>query len=142
MTTFDFTVHGTPAPQGSKRHVGRGIMVESSKALRPWREAIAWHARHARGDHPLLTGPVAVRATFYLPRPQHHYRTNGQLKTTAPLWHSKRGDLDKHARALLDAITGTLIVDDAQVAYLHLRKLYGDPHATVHVAPLTTTHTG
>lgn len=26
------TVLGTPAPQGSKRHVGNGVVVESSKA--------------------------------------------------------------------------------------------------------------
>ena len=33
-------VYGTPAPQGSKRHVGRGVMVESSKKVKPWREAV------------------------------------------------------------------------------------------------------
>ena len=35
-----FTVHGLPAPQGSKRHVGKGVMVESSKYVKPWREAV------------------------------------------------------------------------------------------------------
>jgi crossover junction endodeoxyribonuclease RusA len=34
-TTIVFTVPGKPAPQGSKRHVGRGIMVESSNHVAP-----------------------------------------------------------------------------------------------------------
>ena len=34
------TVHGTPAPQGSKRHVGNGVMVESSKKVKPWRQDV------------------------------------------------------------------------------------------------------
>ena len=36
-----FHVSGTPAPQGSKRHVGGGRMIESSKKVEPWREAVA-----------------------------------------------------------------------------------------------------
>jgi len=47
MTRVEFTVLGVPAPQGSKRHVGRGVLVESSKALGPWRDAVAWAARDA-----------------------------------------------------------------------------------------------
>src|ERR1700676_3259288 len=34
------TVRGIPAPQGSKRHVGGGRMIEMSKAVGPWREAV------------------------------------------------------------------------------------------------------
>ena len=30
-----------PAPQGSKRHVGRGVMVESCKNVKPWRLLVA-----------------------------------------------------------------------------------------------------
>jgi crossover junction endodeoxyribonuclease RusA len=33
-------INGIPAPQGSKRHVGNGVMIESSKAVGPWREAV------------------------------------------------------------------------------------------------------
>jgi hypothetical protein len=31
--SFTFTVLGKPAPQGSKRHVGKGVMIESSKQV-------------------------------------------------------------------------------------------------------------
>ena len=39
MTPITLTVRGLPAPQGSKRHIGRGVMVESSKRVKPWRDA-------------------------------------------------------------------------------------------------------
>ena len=38
---YVITVEGIEAaPQGSKRHVGRGIMIESSKRVKPWRDAV------------------------------------------------------------------------------------------------------
>jgi len=37
-----FEVPGIPAPQGSKRHVGGGRMVESSRSLPEWRASVAW----------------------------------------------------------------------------------------------------
>ena len=65
------TVHGTPAPQGSKRHVGNGVMVESSAKVKPWREAVKWAARQSMdvGREFAFVGdiPLAVDVTFYLP---------------------------------------------------------------------------
>ena len=125
-------VPGIPAAQGSKRHVGRGVMIESSKRLRPWRATVTaaiveagWHLE------PVLSGPVAVSLLFTFPRPRAHYGTGGnanRLKDSAPEWHDKRPDADKLARAVLDAITesGT-IRDDAQVVSLQVRKRYGQP---------------
>ena len=42
--------YGQPAPQGSKRHVGKGVMVESSKKLRPWRQDVKAAAEAARAS--------------------------------------------------------------------------------------------
>lgn len=33
-------VYGLPGAQGSKRAVGRGVMVESFKRVTPWRSAV------------------------------------------------------------------------------------------------------
>jgi len=54
MTAVEFFVAGAAAPPGSKRHVGGGRMIESSKALAPWRTQVAWEARAAmaRPHHP------------------------------------------------------------------------------------------
>lgn len=48
--SFAMVAYGTPAPQGSKRHVGRGVMIESSKNLKPWREAVKYAALAAKPD--------------------------------------------------------------------------------------------
>ena len=45
-----FRVEGmAAAPQGSKRHVGKGVMIESCKAVKPWRLLVA-QAAMARCD--------------------------------------------------------------------------------------------
>jgi crossover junction endodeoxyribonuclease RusA len=124
-------VRGLPAPQGSKRHVGNGIMVESSKAVGPWREAVRAETQRAmNGDGP-LAGPLRVAITFRLPRPRSHYRSGKYahlIKDDAPRVPDGRPDLDKLIRAVLDGLTaGGAWGDDAQVAHLSAAKLYGLP---------------
>jgi len=38
MNEIFIPVLGIPAAQGSKKHVGRGILIESSKKVAPWRQ--------------------------------------------------------------------------------------------------------
>jgi crossover junction endodeoxyribonuclease RusA len=113
--TIEVFIPGKPAPQGSKRHVGRGILVESSKELAPWRQQVAVFAHNAMGGHQLITGAVAVCLEFVLPRP-----VSTPKRRTPPA--VKRPDLDKLERAILDAITDVIIVDDSQVVDLHATK--------------------
>ena len=122
------TVRGIPAPQGSKRHVGGGRMIEMSKAVGPWREAVRAETQRAmNGDGP-LSGAVSVIADFALPRPKSHYRTGANaalLRTGAPRWPSGKPDLDKLARALLDGLTaGGAWGDDAQAVQIITCKSY------------------
>lgn len=111
-------VPGAPAPQGSKRHVGHGRMIESSTAVGPWRERVAL-AVHAE-RWPLLTGPVAVDLSFVMPRP----KSTPKRRTPAAI---KRPDLDKLERAILDALTGIAFQDDAQVVELGASKRLASP---------------
>lgn len=115
---MEFFVPGIPAPQGSKRHVGNGRMVESSKALKPWREDIVRLATAATGTQ--LDGAVAVEATFILLRPKSVTQAKRPRPTVKP-------DIDKLARAVLDALTiARTITDDAAVVNLHASKFYAD----------------
>ena len=114
-------VPGLPAPQGSKRHVGRGIMVESSKALAPWREDVRQGVRAVLGDADPIDGPCIVRLTFWLPRPKSHPRTRRTLPDTRP-------DLDKLARGVCDALTSSgAIRDDAIIVAMPLAEFYVHP---------------
>ncbi len=106
-------VPGTAAPQGSKRHVGNGRMIESCAAVGPWRERVAL-AAHGHG-FTVRTGAVAVTLEFVQPRP-----VATPKKCTPPA--IKRPDLDKLTRAVLDALTGIAFADDAQVTHICARK--------------------
>jgi Holliday junction resolvase RusA-like endonuclease len=113
-----FHVEGAPAPQGSKSYKGKSasgkaILVESSAALKPWRERVAWAARGHRV--PLIDGPVAVRLMFVMPRPVSTPKT----RTPAAV---KKPDIDKLIRGILDALTHIAWTDDSRVVSIHAAK--------------------
>lgn len=118
MTGWSLVAYGTPAPQGSKRHVGRGIMVESSKKVAPWREDVKQAALALReAGAPPLDGPIAVRMIVTLARPASAPKRRRHPDTTP--------DLSKLARSTEDALTGVLWADDSRVVeYVRLAKVW------------------
>jgi crossover junction endodeoxyribonuclease RusA len=114
LTEFLLFVPGKPAPQGSKRHVGNGILVESSKAVAPWRTLVAWSAAQQWKWPPALSA-VAIELEFVMPRP-----AGTPKKSTPPA--IKRPDLDKLERAVFDALTDVCWKDDSQVVEAHATK--------------------
>lgn len=126
-----FFVPGHPAPQGSKQAFVRGkraVLVEVSKRVKPWREAVQ-DAAITHGCQP-LDGPVWVMLTFLMPRPK-------AMPKSAPLTMCARPDLDKLARAVLDALTGVCFEDDSQVTRLLVVKRRAgtaeEPGVMIHV---------
>jgi Holliday junction resolvase RusA-like endonuclease len=123
-------VRGLPAPQGSKRHVGGGRMIEQSKAVGPWREAVRAETQRVldREGGGFGTEAVKVALTFKMTRPKGHYRTGRYahlLRDGAPARPAGKPDLDKLARAVLDGLTaGGAWKDDSQVVVLVAEKLY------------------
>lgn len=109
-------VAGRPAPQGSKRHVGHGIMVESSKALPAWREAVRWTAAAKWARRPVIDGPVGLQLEFVMPRPASTPKRSTPAATKKP-------DASKLLRAVEDAITDAGVWrDDSLVVDLHVSK--------------------
>lgn len=94
---------------------------QQSADLKPWQEFIAHHARNARvvarhGIAPKGT-TMAMRVLFLMPRPKGHYLPSGDLsadgkRSPMPI---QKPDVDKLVRAVMDALTGTIYVDDSQV---------------------------
>lgn len=124
-----FRVAGRPVTQGSKTGIivgGRAILVEKARdRLKPWREAVRSTAIEHLGDvwQP-FPGPVHVGLVFALPKPASAPKTRRTWPTGA-----RSGDVDKLARACLDALTDAGVWrDDAQVVELHVVKDYPGPH--------------
>lgn len=130
------TVYGTPGPQGSKRSLGNGVMVESSKKVKPWRQDVKYAAIAATAQMTgwqLLHGPLAAEMVFTFARPKGHYRTGKfahLLRDAAPTRPAFYPDLSKICRSTEDALTGVAWKDDALLVDLWLAKRYagdGDP---------------
>ena len=118
-------VIGEPAPQGSKRPVGNGRMIESSKKVRPWRDSVAWAAREACEGRPPLAVPCGISIVFYLPRPK---------KPKFPKYPGTKPDIDKLVRSTLDGLTnGGAFADDALVVEEIAYKRWADPGKGRHI---------
>lgn len=57
-----------------------------------------------------------------LRRPKDHFSTAGVIKQWAPRFPTKKPDLDKTLRAIKDALTGIVYVDDSQVVVVTIAK--------------------
>ena len=147
MNELHFRVHGTPAPQGSKRHVGGGVMIESSKKVKPWRQdvvAAAVEAAAMAPDFTPFTGPVRAHITFVFSRPKGHFGTGrnaGIVKPSAPVLVSTKPDIDKLVRSTFDALsTAGIWRDDNLAAKVVAEKVYGDhPGAIIDLTALVVT---
>ena len=118
-------VEGIPAPQGSKRHVGMGRMIESCKALKPWREQIIAESKNNINVPKGLEEAVSISLVFLFSRPKAHFNSKGVLKPSAPEYKTTKPDIDKLARAVLDSLTlAGVFKDDALVFSLSAQKRY------------------
>ena len=125
-------VYGTPAPQGSKKfvgmHGGRGVMVESSKKVKPWRQDVKAAARELldKSGGPAFDSAVVVRMVFTVAKPK-----SAPKRTRT--WPRTKPDLSKLARSTEDALVdaGLLRDDSLIVDYGRLAKVYPgeDPEA-------------
>jgi crossover junction endodeoxyribonuclease RusA len=125
VTSVHFFINGKPEPQGSARAFmagGRPVITSANRNLKDWRTLVALAAmEHAH----MFDGPVTVTLNFHLPRP-----VSLPKKT---IEHTKRPDVDKLARAILDSLTGVFFKDDAQVVTLLATKRYADPFVGVDI---------
>lgn len=125
MKRFEITVHGSPAPKGSKSFKGFGrrgdgtrfaILAESSKSERPWADRVTAAIVEARlANEIFFDGAVRLSLAFIMPR--------GSTEKRATRHHTRAPDLSKLARSVEDAITvAGLWKDDACVIELTCTK--------------------
>jgi len=113
-----FHILGDPIPQGSKTAKvinNKVIMWESNKHLKSWRDKITQQVATEMTES--YGSDVAIRLVL-------HFQFL-KPKTVKRLLPTVKPDLDKLARAVLDALTKSKIYhDDAQVVSLRAYKNY------------------
>jgi crossover junction endodeoxyribonuclease RusA len=123
-----FTVYVKPQPQGSAKAFVRGrhtVITSDNKKLKPYRNEVTAVVLQACRDEQAATPlaskhiPVGLSLEFFFERPPSIPRKRLSVVV--------KPDLDKLVRATLDALTGVLFADDAQVVRVEARKWYGSP---------------
>lgn len=115
VESVNFYVEGRPAPQGSKKSVGRGRFVEASKYLPAWRAAVVSAARLAYTGEP-ISGPCRLRVVVFMDKPK---------KPKFDVAPAVMPDVDKLARGIADALKiGGVIVDDQLIVSLEIDKMW------------------
>ncbi len=124
---IEFFVSGDPKPQGSMKSfyvkkIDRVVTTHGNKDTKRWQLRIAMEAQRAneRRGKSFYSGDSClgynVSASFILPRPKSLPRKR-RLNT-------KRPDLDKLIRTVLDGLSKVLLPDDSQVVSISARKRY------------------
>ena len=111
-------IAGIPQSQGSTRAFvvnGRAVTTSANPKNKSWRESVAAGLRDVFKS--LVEIPITVELEFVMPR------TKSQPKTKE-IPHTKKPDLDKLIRSVLDAGTGVVWPDDSCVTHIQASKRY------------------
>lgn len=122
-----FVVPGRAQPGGSKRAFirgGRAVVTDANKNVGAWKERVSIVAAGAYRNAP-LAGPLRLSISVVCIRPASHFTSKGALAKGAREYPSVKPDLTKLVRAIEDALTGIVWVDDAQVVHQCAEKIYG-----------------
>ena len=76
------------------------------------------------------TGNIKLFVKCYMQRPKNHFGTGknaGKLKSWAPEWHTSKPDADNLLKMLKDCMNELFYVDDKQVCWTDMQKIYTAP---------------
>lgn len=126
----DVFVPGRAAPQGSKKVVGHGRVVEMSKYVGTWRDDVRAACLQVKSGPP-LDGPLVLEVEFVRARPASAPKSRTPAASTAP-------DLSKLVRSTEDAVTSSgLWADDARVvvtlAWKRVAEIGETPGANIRI---------
>jgi Holliday junction resolvase RusA-like endonuclease len=141
-----YDVDGRPFRTPKKTASGRPMQYvrDDNPNSTPWMQKITREAKAKFAGMDPLAGPLELKLRFYLERPGYHFGTGknaGLLKARySDAMHTVRPDRLKLARAVEDALTGVLYVDDAQTVTGPVEKFYcplgTQPCVEIEIVPL------
>lgn len=115
-------VYGIPKPQPRPRAFRRGnhAAVYNPDTADAWKKGISAALAELEITKP-IEHPVAVSMKFLMPRPKRLMR---KADPDGEILHAGTPDADNLAKAVMDVCTGSIWIDDGQVADLFVQKRY------------------
>lgn len=130
-------IAGNPVPwkrTGQRRLPDRVITYDRQTKEK---EQTKWQIVAQYDEEPIRT-PISMVITFCMPIPVGTSRKRVTQMRSGYIKHMCRPDVDNLAKYLLDVMTGTVYLDDAQIHELILRKIYSNnPRSVVQITPET-----
>ena len=123
---IEFTVYGSPVPQGRPKFYRRGghVGVYDPVKSKDWKSEVRWQAIENKVK--ILEGPLIMNLYFYLPRPKSLPKK--------VLHHTKKPDVDNLVKAIKDALRDICYHDDSQITQLFASKEYGtEPRVEINI---------
>lgn len=132
------TTKGSFSYKGTNRRTNKAVVQPVNyQRLREWTEAIRWALLASKSAKEFVSNPInfpiEIDSVFFLARPKGHFEKDGSLAIGAPLVPTGNPDGDKLQRAVLDALTGLVYVDDALVVDGYHRKRYAPENGSTGV---------
>lgn len=139
-----FRVDGTPQSRGSKKAITvpgkrRGLLIDDNAKSGPWMDLVAGYARKVMNGREPWDGPLCLKATFFRERPKGHFRKDGRLKPTAAAFPATKPDASKYMRAVEDALSKIVYVDDSRLVDSWPSKRWGKPGVVIELYQLPET---
>lgn len=131
---LELTVFG--APIALKRHrrrkdknkFGTEITIDYDPSSED-KKTFLWKAIAAKKPPKPFNEALMVKMIFYMPRPKSHYGTGknaGKLKDSAPIFHTKKPDVDNISKFVFDALNKIYWTDDSIISTEIARKIYSE----------------
>ncbi|WP_262315385.1 RusA family crossover junction endodeoxyribonuclease [Lacticaseibacillus parakribbianus] len=127
------TIIGVPVPQGRPKFSARGGFARAydPKTSRDYKFTVATQASQQYHSEP-LTGPVACHVKVYRPIQKSGSKRLRAAKAAGLIRPTVKGDTDNYFKAITDALTGLVWIDDAQIVDSSCSKYYTeDPRVEI-----------
>jgi len=124
--TIVFDVPLEPKGKGRPRFSrhGKFTKVYTDKATLDYETAIQLCASKAMGTQKPLEQPVSVYLYIRVSIPKSYSKKRLEACLSGAERPAKKPDIDNIAKSFLDAMNGTVYLDDTQVVELNLKKIY------------------
>lgn len=117
---LQFTIPGPPVPWARARQNGKRFFTDPKVAA--FKELVALKAREA-GARPQET-PCTLAITAYLPIPASWSNLKKESARNGYVHPVSKPDWDNLGKGISDALNGIAYVDDSQIIYAAVRKVY------------------